>query len=84
MSLLGHLWVLSALVVPLVQDVPKMIITVYTIDTNHIGDLHFKRHKDTYRKPWGTSFASLSINTYLTLESIIFCISIYRTSLKRN
>lgn len=29
MSLLDHLWILSVLVVPLAQDLPKMIITVW-------------------------------------------------------
>lgn len=54
-------------------------VYIYTV---YIWVPHFERHElDTYRKPWGTSFTSLSIKTYLTLESI-FCFSVYKTSLK--
>lgn len=46
-------------------------LCVYTDELQILKD----KNEDTYRKPCGTSFTSPSINTYLTLENAIFCIT---------
>lgn len=85
MSLLGHLWILSVLVVPLVQVSPEMIISVrfkdcsffygqfYTIFIQLSFTVYKKKY--TYRKARGTRIPSCSVKTYLTLKMFIFFIS---------
>lgn len=72
-SLLDHLWILSALVVPLAQDDPEIFITILfelPSKTSHIWNFHCKSFNlDTYRKPLGTSFSSFSIKAHLSLKN---------------
>lgn len=70
MSLLGHLWILSALIVLLDLEVPKTINNIlfelYRSICHH--QFSFEIEFDTYRNPRGPRLSSLSFNTLLSLK----------------
>lgn len=70
MSLLGHLWILLALIVLLDLELPKIINNILFELYRSIchRQSSFETEFDTYRNPRGPCLSSLSFNALLSLK----------------